>query len=135
MTDKKIIFFDGVCNLCNGFIDYVINRNKNNSIYYAALQSDIAIEKLKEYDNIVLESNYNTIYYYTGNKVYSKSSAVLRIFLELSVFHKVAAKILLLIPKFIRDACYNLVAKNRYRFLGKKETCRLPTENERKQFL
>lgn len=135
MTNKKIIFFDGVCNLCNGFIDYVINRNKNQSIYYATLQSDIAVEKLKEYNNIVLESNYNTIYYYANNKLYSKSSAVLRIFLELSSFHKVTAKILLLIPKFIRDACYNVIAINRYRFLGKKETCRLPTESEKKQFL
>ena len=55
MEKRKIIFFDGVCNLCNGLIDYVINRNKNKSIYYATLQSDIAKLKLKEYDNIILD--------------------------------------------------------------------------------
>lgn len=135
MTDKKIIFFDGVCNLCNGFIDYVINRNKSKNIYYAALQSDIAAEKLKEYDNILIGPNYDTIYYYTNNTLYTKSSAILYVCLELSNFHKIIARVLLLIPKFIRDACYNLIAKNRYRLLGKKETCRLPTESEKNQFL
>lgn len=135
MEKRKIIFFDGVCNLCNGLIDYVINRNKNKSIYYATLQSDIAKLKLKEYDNIILESDFNTIYYYKNGIVYSKSSAILHIFLELSSTHKIFSKILLIIPKLIRDSIYNIIARNRYRFFGKKETCRLPTQKEKQQFL
>lgn len=135
MENRKIIFFDGVCNLCNSLIDYVINRNKNKSIYYATLQSDIAKSKLKEYNNIILEPDFKTIYYYKNGIVHSKSSAILHIFLELSYLHKISAKILLLIPKFIRDYIYNIIARNRYRFFGKKQTCRLPTKEEKQQFL
>ncbi len=134
MEERKIIFFDGVCNLCNGFIDYVINRDKNKTIYYATLQSDIAKTQLEEY-NISLEKEYTTIYYYANNKLYSKSSAILQIFLQLSMFHKIMSRIFWIIPKFIRDAIYGFISKNRYSFFGKKETCRLPTEQERKQFL
>ncbi|WP_299554773.1 thiol-disulfide oxidoreductase DCC family protein [Seonamhaeicola sp.] len=134
MEERKIIFFDGVCNLCNGFIDYVINRDKNKSIFYTTLQSDLAKAKLKDY-NISLETEYTTIYYYANNKLYSKSSAILQIFLQLSTFHKITSRIFWIIPKFIRDGFYSFIAKNRYRFFGKKETCRLPTEQEKKQFL
>lgn len=134
MKKEKIIFFDGVCNLCNGFINYVIKRDKRKIIYYATLQSNITKTKLKDY-KLPLETDYTTIYYYANNKLYSKSSAVLNIFLELSSLHRITARVLLLIPKFIRDAIYALISKNRYKLFGKKETCRLPTEQERKQFL
>jgi len=135
MEQRKIIFFDGECNLCNSFISYVINRDSNKSLYFCTLQSNLAKTLLNEYDSIILETNFSTIYYYSNNKLYSKSSAILHIFLELSILHKIIAKIALIIPKFIRDFIYTLISKNRYRLFGKKETCRLPTEDEKKQFI
>ena len=135
MEQRKIIFFDGECNLCNSFISYVINRDSNKSLYFCTLQSNLAKTLLNEYDSIILETNFSTIYYYSNNKLYSKSSAILHIFLELSILHKIIAKIALIIPKLIRDFIYTLISKNRYRLFGKKETCRLPTEDEKKQFI
>lgn len=131
--DKKIIFFDGVCNLCNGFIDYVISRNKKKNIYYSSLQSETAERILRGY-NIDLNS-LSTIYYYDGKKLYNKSSAVLRIFRELSTFHKIFSWFCFIIPPFLRDIVYNYIAKNRYKFFGKKETCRLPSPEEKNQFI
>ena len=135
MEDKKIIFFDGVCNLCNGFINYVINRNKSKSIYYCTLQSDIAKSTLKNYNNLILEKKFTTIYYYSNGNLYNKSSAILHIFLELSTFQKIIARVLFVIPKFIRDSIYNIISRNRYKLFGKKETCRLATKEEKQQFL
>lgn len=134
MVNKKIIFFDGVCNLCNGFIDYVIKRDAKKSIFYASLQSDFAIETLKHH-NIVLNNGYTTIYYYKNGTLYSQSSAILNVFLELSAVHRFIGKICLALPKFIRDGVYNFIAKNRYAFFGKKESCRLPSPEERSQFM
>ena len=134
MADKKIIFFDGVCNLCNGFIDYVIKRDAQKKIYYASLQSNFAIEMLKGH-NIDLDKGYTTIYYYTNGKLYSQSSAILNVFLELSAVHRLFAKVCLILPKFVRDGIYNFIAKNRYAFFGKKESCRLPSPEERSQFM
>lgn len=134
MVDKKIIFFDGVCNLCNGFIDYVIKRDSHKKIYYTSLQSDYAIKMLKSHQ-INLDKDYTTIYYYTNGKLYSQSSAILNVFLELSAAHRFFAKVCLILPKFIRDGIYNFIAKNRYAFFGKKESCRLPSSEERSQFI
>ncbi|MBU2951162.1 DUF393 domain-containing protein [Tamlana agarivorans] len=135
MEKENIIFFDGVCNLCNGFIDYVIKRDKKKSIFYAALQSETAKSKLKKHIELKENTDYTTIYYFTNNKLYSKSSAILNIFLELSTTHAFLARVLFVIPKFIRDAIYTFIAKNRYLFFGKKSTCRLPSLEERNQFL
>ncbi|KAB1071271.1 DUF393 domain-containing protein [Tamlana haliotis] len=135
MKKENIVFFDGVCNLCNGFINFVISRDKNGTIYYATLQSDFAKSTLK--DEFIQEntSDFSTIYFYTNNTLYTKSSAVLRVFSKLSPSYAIFAKVLMIIPEFIRDGLYSFIAKNRYVFFGKKSTCRIPTENERKQFI
>tara|TARA_R110002050_G_scaffold296426_1_gene456405 strand:- start:55290 stop:55697 length:408 start_codon:yes stop_codon:yes gene_type:complete len=135
MEQRNIIFFDGVCNLCNGFINYIIDKDKNKSIFYSTLQSDFAKTTLNKFDNLILDSNYTTIFYYSNNNLYSKSTAVLYVLSELSPFNKFIAKVLLLIPKFIRDYIYAIISKNRYKLFGKKETCRLPTKEEKQQFI
>jgi predicted DCC family thiol-disulfide oxidoreductase YuxK len=132
---KKIIFFDGVCNLCNGFIDFVIKRDKEKKIFYCSLQSEIAIKFLAENQSIITENNYNTIYFYNEGKLFNKSSAILHVAKNLSLSYKIVGSILLFLPKFIRDSTYTYIANNRYRFFGKKETCRLPSIEERNQFL
>ncbi|MDY8136292.1 DUF393 domain-containing protein [Aquimarina sp. 2201CG5-10] len=134
MEEKKIIFFDGVCNLCNSFIDYVIKRDKEKKIFYCSLQSEEAQTILKPFE-IDLEKGLSTIYYYDKGKLYKRSTAILKIYKELSGFPKFASGIALIIPAFLRNVVYDFIAKNRYRFYGKKETCRLPSLEERNQFL
>lgn len=134
MKDKKIIFFDGVCNLCNSFIDYVIQRDKEKKIFYCSLQSELAQELLAEH-SISFENGFSTIFYYDQGKLYKRSTAILRIYKELNALHKIGASILLVIPAFLRNVVYDFIAKNRYRFYGKKETCRLPSPEEKDQFL
>lgn len=131
---KKIVFFDGVCNLCNGFVDFVIRRDTAKEIYFCSLQSKQAKELLKSY-HIQVSDELSTIYFLKDNKLYHKSDAVLQIFKEFSSGYVFLSGILSLLPSFIRNSIYDLVAKNRYRILGKKESCRMPTMEERKQFL
>ena len=134
LKNNKIIFFDGVCNLCNGFIDFVIKRDSKKIIHYASLQSEVSKILLKN-ENINIGENFSTIYFYDAGKFYKQSSAILMIVKNLSLVYKLAASVCLIIPKGIRNTVYNYIAKNRYRFFGKKETCRLPSIEERNQFL
>jgi len=131
--EKKIIFFDGVCNLCNGFIDFVIRRDLQHTIYYCSLQSDVAKKMLGDKD-ITIGNSFSTIYFYDNGIVYNKSSAILRILKQLPRYRTISS-ILLVLPAFLRNFFYMIIAKNRYRFFGKKETCRLPSPEERAQFL
>lgn len=131
--DKKIILFDGVCNLCNSAIQFVIKHDKKNIYKFAALQSDVATVLLSErgidstqIDSIILIDP-NTAYY-------TKSTAALEIgksfgggWRLLGVFRWV--------PKPIRDWVYDLVAKNRYSWFGKQNECMIPTPDLKAKFL
>ena len=128
----SIILFDGVCNLCNGAVNFVIKRDPGNVFKFAPLQEKqgalllkthaIDIQKL---DSIVLIEN--------GN-VYTKSSAALRIARKMSNLWPLFF-VLLIIPNFIRDGVYDFIAKNRYKWFGKKEQCMIPTPGLREKFL
>ena len=128
----SIILFDGVCNLCNGAVNFVIKRDPGNVFKFAPLQEKqgalllkthaIDIQKL---DSIVLIEN--------GN-VYTKSSAALRIARKMSNLWPLFF-VLLIIPSFIRDGVYDFIAKNRYKWFGKKEQCMIPTPGLREKFL
>ncbi|MFC5045389.1 thiol-disulfide oxidoreductase DCC family protein [Aquimarina hainanensis] len=130
---KKVIFFDGVCNLCNGFIDFVIVRDLQKRIYYCSLQSVTAKEIVAHKEQLI-NHPFSTIYYYDQDQLYSKSTAILKILQELPKYRFISS-VLLYIPPVIRDRCYHLIAKNRYFFLGKKNTCRIPSVKEQSQFL
>lgn len=132
--NKKIIFFDGVCNLCNGFIDFVIRRDKDKNIYYASLQSEIGVYILKEY-NVELTDNFSTIYFLNNGKLYHRSTAILYVLNNLNFFYRIFSKFSLIFPERFRNFVYDYISRNRYRFFGKKETCRLPSIEERDQFL
>lgn len=128
----KIILFDGVCNLCNGAVTFIIKRDKNNLFKFATLQRDIAeellIDKLSDkelLDSIVLIEN---------GKQYTKSSAALRIAKNLSGAYPLLY-IFMVIPKFLRDWVYSIIAKNRYKWFGKKDACMIPTPELKKKFL
>jgi predicted DCC family thiol-disulfide oxidoreductase YuxK len=133
--DKEyVILFDGICNLCNGFINFVIQRDDKRKIYYGSLQSESSKELLKKY-NIQLGDSFSTIYFLKKGKLYQRSTAILQVVKELSKFYSVLSSIAMLVPEFIRDSVYSFISKNRYLLFGKKDTCRMPTLEERNQFI
>ena len=131
-STHSIIIFDGVCNLCNGAVNFVIKRDPRNVFKFTPLQEKQGVLLLKKHavdarklDSIVLIEN--------GN-VYIKSSAALRIAKKLSGLWPLFF-VLLIIPSFIRDGVYDFIAKNRYKWFGKKEQCMIPTPGFREKFL
>ena len=130
--EKQVIFFDGVCNLCNSSVNFVIDRDKNKVFRYAALQSDYAAEQLGPLG--VDLSKLESIVLYKDGKVYDKSSAALNIARQLSGGWSLFYGFIVL-PKFLRDFVYNIIARNRYRWFGKKNECRIPTPELRELFV
>ena len=130
---KKIIFFDGVCNLCNGFVDFVIRKDKKRIFYFSPLQGKTSKDLKLNYSNLS-EEEQSIVYIDEKNIQLEKSDAVIAIAIELFNFGHLFL-VFKLIPKFIRDFIYKMVAKNRYRIFGEKSTCRLPTSEERSRFL
>ena len=128
----SIILFDGVCNLCNGAVNFVIKRDPRNVFKFTPLQEKQGVLLLKTHavdtqklDSIVLIEN---------EKVYVKSSAALRIARKMSNLWPLFF-VLLIIPSFIRDGVYDFIAKNRYMWFGKKEQCMIPTPGLKEKFL
>ena len=123
-SKHKVILFDGVCNLCNSFVNFVIRNDKKEVFKFAPIQSDfgeIALKKhrinSKDTDSIILIDNDN---------YYIKSSAALYIAKNLSGAYPLLF-CFMLVPKFMRNWVYDFVAKNRYKWYGKKESCMIPT--------
>ena len=125
-----IVYFDGVCSVCNGFVDFLLGRDSNHSLQYTALQGEAAKENL----NIELYKNIDSLIFQTDKKVYTRSNAALMALSSLGGFWKFAIW-LRLIPRFIRDPLYNIIAKNRYSWFGKYDKCRIPTESEKGRIL
>ncbi|NQY31233.1 MAG: DUF393 domain-containing protein [Flavobacteriaceae bacterium] len=123
--NKKIILFDGVCNLCNSSINYVIDHDKNDVFRFVSLQSDLG-KTIQDHLGIVNTSLDTIILYVPNEAYYIKSTAALKIMTEFLGFWKLMQAFLVL-PSSIRDLVYNYVAKNRYKWYGKQENCRIPT--------
>lgn len=136
MTDlpkhKQFILFDGICNLCNSTVQYVINRDKKDIFMFIPLQS----KKGKEIVNTLNVDTQKTdsIILYTKQGVYYKSSAALKIAYRLD-FPTCLWSVFLIIPAFIRNGVYDYIAGNRYKWYGKKETCMVPTPELKSKFL
>jgi predicted DCC family thiol-disulfide oxidoreductase YuxK len=130
-TDKQVILFDGICNLCNGVVQFVIKKDKKDVFRFASLQSDFGQSLLKQYN--LNQSTFNSLILYESGKIYTKSTAALRVAKALPGAWSILYA-LIIVPKFVRDACYNIVAANRYRWFGKQESCWLPTENLKIKF-
>ena len=126
-----IIFFDGVCGLCNVSVDCVLRWDRRGVFRFAPLQGETAQRLLTAADTQELSSVAVRI----EGRIYRKSAAVVRILWQLGTMSRIGGTLLWLIPKPIRDWGYGVVARNRYRWFGKKETCRLPTAQERARFL
>jgi predicted DCC family thiol-disulfide oxidoreductase YuxK len=132
VDDRSIILFDGVCNLCNGAVQFVISKDKNNYFRFASLQSEQGQQLLKQYQLPVL-TNTSFVLIEDGH-VYTSSTGALRVAKKLKGFWPVLY-VLMIIPKFIRDFVYYRIAKNRYKWFGKKDECMIPTPELKARFL
>jgi predicted DCC family thiol-disulfide oxidoreductase YuxK len=128
---ETVIFFDGVCGLCNRFIDFVISHDRAAIFHFAPLQGQTARERLPEAD----VRDVNTMVLWEEQGVLRKSTAAARILVRLGGVWRVIGTALLLVPRPLRDAGYSLVARYRYAIFGKKDSCRMPTPAERARFL
>ncbi len=131
--DKKIILFDGICNLCNGSIRYIIKRDKKDEFRFATLQGEVGHQLIQE-RNIDTSMIDSIILIEPGVAYYTKSTAALKIGHSFGGFWRIA-NVLNLIPRQLRDIVYDWVARNRYRWYGKKEKCMVPTPELRAKFL
>lgn len=132
-TDHPILFFDGVCNLCNKWVDYIISHDHSGQFKFASLQSDYAKERLVEHQ--IDNSDLNTVILLHEGKVYKKSKAAAKIMILLGGWKAILGNILHIIPTPLSNLGYDIIARNRYKLHGKRETCRLPTPEERDRFL
>jgi len=128
-VSKPVVFFDGVCHLCNGFVDWVVARDPEQRILFAPLQGATAEKTLTKDQRQGLSS----VLVLSQNEIFEKSSAVLLVFEQLPGYRW--TRVFKLIPPFLRDLVYDWVARNRYAWFGKSETCRLPTPNEKSALL
>lgn len=131
--NKKIVLFDGVCNLCNNAVQRIIKHDKKDVFRFASLQSDIG-KKLVEERGMDPEELDSIILIEPGVAYYRKSTAALEISRELSGGYSLL-KNFLFIPEAFRDGIYDLIANNRYKWFGKKEQCMIPTPELKAKFL
>jgi predicted DCC family thiol-disulfide oxidoreductase YuxK len=132
VNENAIILFDGVCNFCNGAINFVLKQDKKGVFRFAPLQSEPGQRLLKQYNLSTAE--FDSFVLIDNGKIYKKSSASLRVMNKLPWYWK-EAQLLRIIPTAFRDAIYDFIAKNRYKWFGKKEQCMIPTPEMRNRFL
>ncbi|MDH3492076.1 MAG: thiol-disulfide oxidoreductase DCC family protein [Acidobacteriota bacterium] len=131
-SEHAVVLFDGVCNLCNSSVNFIIERDSRDRFRFASLQSDFGREMLQKHsldrdetDSVVLIENGTAFVY---------STAALRIARRLDGLWP-AAFGLVIVPVFVRDFFYKLIAKNRYRIFGKRDVCRMPTPDDARKFI
>jgi predicted DCC family thiol-disulfide oxidoreductase YuxK len=132
MYQHSIILFDGVCNLCNGAVQFVIKRDNKNRFLFASLQSQEGIEILKEYN--LPSHKMNSFFLVDNGKVYERSTAALKVLNKLKGLWPLFYTFII-VPKFVRDGVYNWIAKNRYQWFGRKDECMIPTPELKAKFL
>lgn len=125
-----IVYFDGYCNVCNAFIDFLIRRDRSRRIKYAPLQGQTASrnlpkEKVTELSTMALQDS---------SGIFFESTAAIKAIACLGGVYSLM-KVFLLVPRFLRDFVYRWVAARRYLFAGRRDTCRVPTPEERTRFL
>ncbi|MNK07860.1 hypothetical protein D3C87_257810 [compost metagenome] len=129
-TKQNVIFFDGICHLCNGFVDAIITRDSHHHFLFAPLQGTTAEQLLPVTDR----ENLDTVIYFENGRIYRRSAAILKILTGLGGGYRLLG-IGWVIPSPLRDLLYKAIAKNRYTWFGKREFCRLPTPAEKSYLL
>jgi predicted DCC family thiol-disulfide oxidoreductase YuxK len=127
--DQRIVFFDGLCHLCSGFVDYLILHDPQHHLHFAPLQGETASKILD-----ASEREGGSVIFWKNGKKFSHSNAALLCLAELGGVFLFAKIFLLLIPRFLRDFLYRWIASHRYAWFGKREFCRIPRPQE-KEFL
>jgi predicted DCC family thiol-disulfide oxidoreductase YuxK len=132
LQHKTILLFDGYCNFCSNAVQFILKHEKNNALFFASLQSETGIELLNHYhidpaktDSLVLIEN---------SKAYVKSSAALKVSTYLKGLYP-ALLAFMIIPSFIRNWVYDFIARNRYKWFGKSDSCMLPAPSVKQRFL
>jgi predicted DCC family thiol-disulfide oxidoreductase YuxK len=129
---RSVVLFDGVCNLCNGFVQFLIRRDKKRRFLYASLQSEAGRSLIEE---LGLEAGkMDTVILIDQGKAYTHSDVALRAAGKLGGLWPLF-KVFYVFPKPLRDLVYNWIARNRYRWFGKRETCMIPTPELKSRFL
>ena len=131
---KKLILFDGVCNLCNSSVLYVIKRDKKNIFLFTPLQSEVGKQIIRKFG--IDTSQVDSIILYNPSKevIAYKSTAALKVASNLG-FPTNILSVFIIIPNVIRNLVYDFIAKNRYKWYGKKESCMIPTPELKSKFL
>jgi predicted DCC family thiol-disulfide oxidoreductase YuxK len=132
MSEFPVILFDGVCNFCNKTINFIIGQDKNKVFRFAPLQSDTARSLLEKHE--LPKEKMDSFILIDKDKAYKSSTAGLKLFNKLPWYWK-WTQIFWIVPRFLRDGVYNFIAKNRYKWFGKKEKCMVPTPELRDRFL
>ncbi len=127
-----VILFDGVCNFCNYWVNFAIKRDKKKKLKFAPLQGETARQLLLQYE--LATTKLSSVILIDKGKAYTQSSAAIRICKYLSGGAKLYYGFII-IPKFIRDFFYNIIARNRYKWFGKKNECMVPAPGVRERFL
>lgn len=129
IVQSPVILFDGVCNLCNNTIQFIIRHDKKHRFRFAALQSGYGQRLMAQFD-----IKGDSVVLFQDGKIYQRSSAVLKIAPQISgAYWLLCAGYIL--PRFLRDAIYDFVARHRYKWFGKQDTCMMPTKELQALFL
>ena len=129
---KPILLFDGVCNLCNRLVQFIIKRDPRATFRFASLQSESGQALLESFE--LPKDKLDTFVYLRGEKIYLKSSAVLHVLKDLGGGWKLLY-VFIIVPKPLRDLVYTLVSKTRYNIFGKKDQCMIPSKDISSRFL
>ncbi len=129
---KRIIFFDGVCNLCNSSVNFIIDRDPEGKFKFASLQSDLAQNLLPNF--AIDPSELESFVFYENDRVYRRSRAVLEIVRRMRRAWPLLY-FFIVIPGFLRDPIYNFIARNRYKWFGRQDACRMPTPELASRFM
>ncbi|MCY8485824.1 thiol-disulfide oxidoreductase DCC family protein [Bacillus atrophaeus] len=129
---NRVLLFDGVCNLCNGAVQFIIKRDPDGLISFSSLQSETGQRLLKL--NRLPTEHFDSFVFIEDGKVYTKSTAAIKVFRHLRGAWRFSV-VLLAVPRPVRNMVYSLIAKNRYKWFGKKNECMLPSPAIKKRFL
>lgn len=132
-SQNLILFYDGVCGLCNSSVNFILDKDKKETMKFAPLQSDHAKNILKDFPET---KNLDSLILYDGNKnkIFCKSNAALKVANYLGGIYSLAG-IFWIVPRALRDMIYDYIAKNRYKWFGKYDTCRMPQGNVKERLL
>jgi predicted DCC family thiol-disulfide oxidoreductase YuxK len=132
MNDHPIVLFDGVCNLCNKSVQFIIKHDKKKEFRFGSLQGKEGQKLLALYN--LPADELNTLVLIENNKIYTRSTATLRIAKRLGGIWKLFYAYII-IPRFIRDGVYRIISRNRYKWFGKKDACMIPSKDLKERFL